>query len=73
MPIDDPRHTPAPDESDALLAEIPPAGARTQAGADFAWAFGRPAATAAGDAPAWREFLAPGAGGDDAWVEFLRR
>lgn len=73
MPIDDLRHAPAFDESDAPAVESPVRAAAVTPGAEFAWAFGRPVATAAGDDPAWREFLAPGASADDAWVDYLRR
>lgn len=73
MPIDDLCHAPAFDDSDALAPEDPKRAALAPAGAEFAWAFGRPLATPAGDDPAWREFLAPGASADDAWVDYLRR
>ena len=73
MPIDDLRHAPAFDDSDAPALERPVRAATVTRGAGFAWAFGRPEATPAGDAPAWREFLAPGASADDAWLDYLRR
>lgn len=73
MPIDDLRHAPAIDDSDASPLEAPVRAASAPAGAEFSWAFGRPVSGDAGDAPAWREFLAPGASGDDAWLDYLRR
>lgn len=73
MPIDDLRHAPAIDDADAPPLDAPVRAAAEPAGAEFSWAFGRPVASAAGDDPAWREFLAPGASGDDAWLDYLRR
>lgn len=73
MPIDDLRHAPAIDDSGASPLEVPVRAASAPAGAEFSWAFGRPVTSTAGDDPAWREFLAPGASGDDAWLDYLRR
>ncbi|WP_374473915.1 hypothetical protein [Arenimonas sp.] len=73
MPIDDLRHAHLPENADALPVEEAVRAAPALPGAPFAWAFGGPVATAGGDAPAWREFLAPGASGDDAWLDYLRR
>lgn len=72
MPIDDPRHAHLPDDADALPVDAPVRVAPAPARAMFAWAVGQPVATGDADAPAWREFLAPGASDDDAWLDYLR-